>query len=152
MITCTLTTHTADTLNTTWGIYVQMLQFVHLIVSFAISIVLTVMCRGFYTSHIFARLQSRLWELLTMAIELKSSFLFPKGKGTEFIFVSEESNIDFENKWNIDKKFLWIVQLSIEIMWGLLRSKYRTKYSKGKIKTRVRQPSKAFSINSSHEL
>ena len=40
-----------------------------------------------------------------MAIELKSSFLFPKGKGTEFIFVSEESNIDFENKWNIDKKF-----------------------------------------------
>ena len=33
-----------------------------------------------------------------MAIELKSSFLFPKGKGTEFIFVSEESNIDFENK------------------------------------------------------
>ena len=40
-----------------------------------------------------------------MAIELKSSFLFPKGKGTEFIFVSEESNNDFENKWNIDKKF-----------------------------------------------
>ena len=33
-----------------------------------------------------------------MAIELKSSFLFPKGKGIEFSFVSEESNIDFENK------------------------------------------------------
>ena len=38
-----------------------------------------------------------------MAIELKSSFLFLKGKRIEFSFVSEESNIDFENKIMVKK-------------------------------------------------
>ena len=91
-----------------------------------------------------------------MAIELKSSFLFPKGKGIEFSFVSEESNIDFENKI-MEQKLTKVFLYNFCTIFGkLLLNLYLklgtswAKCCKGKIKTIVRQLSKTFNINSLH--